>query len=222
MFQNNPQPFNFSKIREHSSLVIVGPSRSGKTTFLRKILSHLKYRATNALVISQDIHLLKDCIQNTKCLTKYDSNVVKSMTNEAKLKKQYNESLIIAVDVMLTRNDLNNEELYNLFINSRHYNIYFIITLHDISVLNAHYRCTVDYYFILQKNIQYYKKDKIYQYCFGHFPTFRDFEKSVKEYEDIPEICIIVDNTNVTTTIPFHYYYPSMNKLRVSFRRSKL
>jgi hypothetical protein len=103
----------------------------------------------------------------------------------------------------------------NVFMNGRHYNIFFMLTMQYVMDLPPALRANVDYVFILRENI-IQNREKLYKSFFGIFPSFDMFSKVMDACTENYE-CLVLDNTvksNKITDCVFWY----KAKVRTGFR----
>ena len=92
------------------------------------------------------------------------------------------------------------------FMNGRHYNIFFMLTMQYVMDLPPALRANVDYVFILRENI-IQNREKLYKSFFGIFPSFDMFSKVMDACTENYE-CLVLDNTvksNKITDCVFWY-----------------
>ena len=138
--------FNDLKFKTPFTAMVAGPTGSGKTSLVRRILSENK----NLILINDPLKVLwcYGCYQElyNKPINNVEISYVEGLTNETEI-KEYKPNIIIIDDLM---NELgNNKKLANLFTkNSHHFNmsVFFIVQnvfhqgsqMRNIS-LNCHY-----------------------------------------------------------------------------------
>jgi hypothetical protein len=103
-----------------------------------------------------------------------------------------------------------------LFMNGRHWNIFFMLTTQYCMDMLPYVRTNVDYVFALRDNVRQ-NRENLYKAFFGVFPTFDQFcqvmDACTENYE-----CMVLDNTSKSNKISdcvFWYKAPIRKNFRV-------
>ena len=86
-----------------------------------------------------------------------------------------------------------------IFMNGRHWDIFFMLTMQYCMDLSPDLRANIDYIFILRENI-IQNREKIYKNFFGIFPTFDMFSHVLNSCTENFE-CLVLDNTSRSNKI---------------------
>jgi hypothetical protein len=86
-----------------------------------------------------------------------------------------------------------------IFMNGRHYRIFFMLTLQYCIDLPPSLRGQIDYVFVLRDNI-IENKQKLYKHFFGVFPTFDSFNEVMTQCTENYE-CLVLNNRSTSNKI---------------------
>jgi hypothetical protein len=86
-----------------------------------------------------------------------------------------------------------------IFMNGRHYRIFFMLTLQYCMDLPPSLRGQIDYVFVLRDNI-IENKQKLYKHFFGVFPTFDSFNEVMTQCTENYE-CLVLNNRSTSNKI---------------------
>lgn len=162
---------NPSDLEDYTSMLIIGPKGSGKSTIVSNILN--KYDETfiyNSLIISR----------NEK-FTKYYQTKYPYTRIEAEYKPEYIDQLLsmgsgaIILDDCLKPNEINNDIcLTELIHHAKYYNKMVIITMSFSAYIDSDTRKAFDYVFLMEDNSVQTQKRIYEQYC-NMYETFDNF-----------------------------------------------
>jgi hypothetical protein len=93
---------------------------------------------------------------------------------------------------MYDKRALKNDAIRNLFMNGRHYNLFFINAMQYVMDMEPSLRANVDYVFALRDTARN-TREKLWKNFFGIFPTYDQFSEAfdacTQNYE-----CMVIDN----------------------------
>jgi hypothetical protein len=101
-------------------------------------------------------------------------------------------AFLILDDCLYDKKWINNIDIRSIFMNGRHYKIFFLITLQHALGLPPVLRNNIDYIFIFRNNIRK-EREKIYHHYAGMFPTYEAFEQVMLQTTENYE-CMVIDN----------------------------
>ena len=101
-------------------------------------------------------------------------------------------AFLVLDDCLYDKKWINNINIRSIFMNGRHYKIFFLITMQHAMGLPPVLRNNIDYVFIFRNNIRK-EREKIYQHYAGMFPSFEAFEQVMMQTTENYE-CMVIDN----------------------------
>ena len=147
--------------------------------------------------------------QMNKIKNVFDIDDIKKIL-ESQSKPNAKRLLLILDDVLHSTLLLNNKLFLDMIANSRHYNIYTIITMQYPLGITPELRVNFGFVFIFQDNFISNKK-RIYEHYFGMFSQFKLFDKIMSEYCEDYGI-LVADNLNHSTSFEDKVkWYKSVN-----------
>lgn len=200
--------FDPSKIASDSVVVFIGKRNTGKSYCMKDIL-HYNRDIPVGVVISPTerangffekfipkMLLYDECEEST--IKKFLDRQIKLTTERKKeLKKMGNSQIdsrafFILDDCLYDKKWINNINIRSMFMNGRHYKIFFLITMQHALGLPPVLRNNIDYIFIFRNNILK-EKQKIYDNYAGMFPSFEVFNQVMNQTTENFE-CLVIDN----------------------------
>jgi hypothetical protein len=200
--------FDPSVIKPDSVITLCGKRGSGKSYLLREILSYHK-SIPAGIVISpteQANQYFQKFIPNFLIYDEYHPDIIqKFLDRQIKINKDRNEQIkkygysdidprafLILDDCLYDKSWPNDKNIRSIFMNGRHYNIFFIVTMQYCLGLPPILRSNVDYVFIFKNNM-IKEREKLYNYYAGMFNDFPTFCK-VMDHCTTDFSCLAVDN----------------------------
>lgn len=215
------QSLKLKTLCKNPSICIIAKRGSGKSWIIRNIFDELNTSSTsdrfieNTLVISPTERMSKfyrNFIPKENIIYEYDKTAISTYLNTVRhLNKQNgNESFqgcIIMDDCLASKSQwMNDPEILELFYNSRHYGIAFIVTFQFPLGLRPELRCNFDYVFLLKEDF-YSNQKRLYDHYGGMFPTFELFRQVFMQLTENFG-CMVINNrgaqSNITDKI-FHF-----------------
>jgi len=200
--------FDPSVIKADSVIALVGKRQSGKSYLLREILSY--HRSIPAgIVISpteQANQFFQKFIPNFLIYYEYSPDIIqKFIDRQIKINKERNDQIkkyghsdidprafLILDDCLYDKSWPTDKNIRSIFMNGRHYKIFFLITMQYCLGLPPILRANIDYVFIFKNNL-IKEREKIYNHYAGVFNDFSTFcsvmDKCTDNYE-----CLVIDN----------------------------
>ncbi len=208
----NIKKMNLSEIPDGAICVFIGKRKSGKSFCIRDLLWHKQDIPTcNIFSGSEKANpFFSDFMPSTFIETELDCERVASIISrqEQLLDKQKEEpekyanadprTLIIFDDVLHDSSWKKSKAVKNIFMNGRHYKIFFILAMQYVLGIGPSLRCNVDYTFIFRDS-SLQNRRKIYD-CFGgavpNFDMFCQLMDSLDKYE-----CLVICNNADKVTL---------------------
>lgn len=204
----NLQKFDMSSIPDDKVVVFIGMRNTGKSYLVRDLLYHHRDIPIGTLISATESankfysNIIPSLFIHEKINSTLLQNVLKRQ--EIIMKRIHKEvkklgkstidprAFLILDDCMYNKKWVNDETIRALFMNGRHYNIFFIITMQYVLGIPPNLRGNVDYVFILREN-NIGNRKRIYENFAGVFPSFEIFcqvmDQCTENYE-----CIVIHN----------------------------
>lgn len=209
------------------TIVVIGKRGSGKSTLIADILWYMKDIPTFFCMsgteegngfYSEYMHPL--CIHN-----EYKNDIVEKIFSQQK--KKHRECVKFGIDPRtkpelgtglllddcgFDKKIMNNQSIRQIFMNGRHFQICFIVSLQYMMGLPPDLRTNTDYVFCLRENIVNNQK-KLYDNFFGCFKKFSHFQEAFNACTNNYE-CLVLDNTTGSTELEdcVFYYKAALGK----------
>ena len=194
----NLRKFNISSIKDDAVVVFIGRRRTGKSFALRDLMFHNRDIPFGTIISGTEeaSPFYKNFIPKTYIFHEFDENIVNNILTRQKelLKKkdQYHEykkmdpRIFLILDDCLFDNDwVRTRGIRSLFMNGRHFKVFFLITMQYPLGIPPSLRTNVDYTFIMREPY-YSNRKRIYENFAGMFPDFNMFcqvMNSLEQYE---------------------------------------
>lgn len=203
--------FDISTIDDNKVIVILGKRDTGKSFLVRDLLYH-----------HRDIPI-GTVVSATECANKFYSNIIpnifihekpnpeivaNAMKRQDKLHRRIRKEMkhngksdidpraFLILDDCLAEGKrwIRHEAVQSAFLNGRHFNLLFVITLQYPMGLPPMLRGNIDYVFILRDNLISNRK-RIYENYAGMFPSFDFFCQTVTACTNDYELLVINNNS---------------------------
>lgn len=200
--------FDPSKIASDSVVVFIGKRNTGKTFCMKDILNYHKNIPVGIAISPTErangffekfipkMLLYDDCEEQV--IKKFLDRQIRITTErKMELKKTGTSQIdpkafLILDDCLYDKRWINDVSIRSIFMNGRHYKIFFLITMQHALGLPPVLRNNIDYIFIFRNNI-IKEKQKIYDNYAGMFPTFEVFNQVMNQTTENFE-CLVIDN----------------------------
>lgn len=211
----NLKKFDISKITDDKVVVLIGKRNTGKSFLVRDILYHHRNLPIGTVISGTEMAngfyssiLPKQFIHHEFNPSIVD-NVIKRQKKLIKQikkdKAHYNHSNIdprlffIMDDCLYDASWSRDENIRCIFMNGRHFKIFFIITMQFPLGVPPNLRTNIDYVFILRENTINNRK-RIFDNYAGIFPNFDIFNQVMDQCTQNYE-CLVIDNTSKSNEI---------------------
>jgi hypothetical protein len=201
--------FNMSSIKDDSVVVLIGKRNTGKSYLTKDLLynnrdipvgtvispTEMANKFYSSMVPPIFIHdeytppVVSNVVKRQKKLKKI-VNTPNNNTNEENLDLR---TFLILDDCLYDNSWQKDKNIRNIFMNGRHYNILFILTMQFALGIPPNLRTNIDYVFILRENIVSNRK-RIYDHYAGMFPTFDMFCSTMDQCTENFECLVICNN----------------------------
>ena len=200
--------FDMKSIKDDKVVVLIGKRDTGKSFLVKDLLYYHQdipigtvvsgTESANSfyseIVPSLFIHdeFTPELINNVVRRQKLIVNKTKEDIARKGSTKIDPRAFIILDDCLYDKSWIKDKNIRTLFMNGRHYNIMFIITMQYALGIPPNLRTNVDFVFILRENYVSNRK-RLYEHYTGMFPTFEMFcqvmDQCTENYE-----CLVINN----------------------------
>uniref|UniRef100_A0A6C0F8Y3 Uncharacterized protein n=1 Tax=viral metagenome TaxID=1070528 RepID=A0A6C0F8Y3_9ZZZZ len=197
--------FNPKTMPDNCVVVFIGKRRTGKTKLVTDILYHKRQIPVGVVMSGTEDGngYYKQYVPDLFVYGEYHSEVTeKLITRQRQLCKSNtpnNNVFMLLDDCMYDKKMIREKNIRQIFMNGRHWNIMFMLTMQYCMDLSPDLRANIDYIFILRENILQ-NREKIYKNFFGIFPTFDMFNQVMNSCTENFE-CLVLDNTSRSNKI---------------------
>ena len=200
--------FDMKTLKAGSVVVLIGKRETGKSFLVRDILYHNKDMPIGTIISGTEgansfySHMVPSIYIYGEYEPQIIDNVIKrqvlvrkEMKKEVAMRGHTNidpRAFLILDDCLYDASWTKDKNVRSLFMNGRHYNETFIITMQYCMGIPPSLRTNVDFVFILRENLINNRK-KLYEQYAGMFPSFDIFcqvmDQCTENYE-----CIVIHN----------------------------
>jgi len=200
--------FDMKILKAGSVVVLIGKRETGKSFLVRDILYHNKDMPIGTIISgTEDANsFYSHMVPSIYIYGEYEPQIIdnvikrqvlvrKEMKKEVAMRGHTNidpRAFLILDDCLYDASWTKDTNVRSLFMNGRHYNETFIITMQYCMGIPPSLRTNVDFVFILRENLINNRK-KLYEQYAGMFPSFDIFcqvmDQCTENYE-----CIVVHN----------------------------
>ena len=211
--------------------VFIGRRNTGKSVLVTDILYHMR-KIPMGVVMSgteESNEHYKEYVPDSFIYGQFEPPVVeKVITHQQqaikKLKPEQKEDFknpdnsvfMLLDDCMFDNKWTRDKNMRCIFMNGRHYRIFFMLTLQYCMDLPPSLRGQIDYVFVLRDNI-IENKQKLYKHFFGIFPTFDSFNEVMTQCTENYE-CLVINNNSKSNKLQdqvFWYKADAHNDFRL-------
>ena len=200
--------FDPSTIQSDSVVDFIGKRNTGKSYCMKDILSYHKELPVGIVVSPTETanNYFEKFIPNMLIYDEYEPTIIKKfLERQININKQKGEQLkkygssdidsrafLILDDCLYDKTWPTDKNIRSIFINGRHYKIFFLITMQYCLGLPPILRANIDYVFIFKNNL-IKEREKIYNHYAGIFNDFSTFCTVMDNCTDNYE-CLVIDN----------------------------
>lgn len=218
--------FDPTKIAADSVILFLGKRHTGKSVCLKDIMNTHKDLPVGVVISPTErangyfekfipkMLIYDECEDGT--IKKFLDRQIAISSEKKKEEKRYGSSKIdaraffILDDCLYDKRWMNNINIRSMFMNGRHYKIFFLITMQHALGLPPVLRNNIDYIFIFRNNIVK-EKQKIYDHYAGMFPSFEVFSQVMNQTTENYE-CLVIDNKIQSNKLEEQVFWYKANK----------
>ena len=202
--------FNIKSISQDKVIVLIGKRETGKSFLVKDLLYNNRNIPVGVTISGTEAsnHFYSGIMPSIFIHDEYTPQIVHNVIRRQKhIKKKINNqidqsgtsiinpnSFLILDDCMDDDSWTKDKNIKTCFLNGRHWNIMFIITMQFSLGIPPKLRTNIDYIFILRENIVSNRK-RLYEHYAGMFPTFETFcqvmDQCTENYE-----CLVINNNS--------------------------
>lgn len=203
--------FDPSKIGNDKVCLFIGKRGTGKSTLVTDIMYHKRNIPAGVVMSATEDgnHYYSQYVPDLFVHGKYDKEVIERIIEAQKAKMnrfgKVDPVFILLDDCMYDKSFLKDECIRTLFMNGRHWKIFFLMTTQYCMDLPPGLRTNVDYVFCLRENV-IQNREKLYKNFFGIFPTLHMFQQVMDSCTENFE-CLVLDNTSRSNKIEECVFY---------------
>jgi hypothetical protein len=203
--------FDPSKIASDKVILFIGKRGSGKSTLVMDIMYHKRNIPTGVVMSATEDgnHFYKQYIPDLFIYGCYNKetieNIIQRQSYNINKYGSTNNVFILLDDLMFDKSFLKDDCIRTLFMNGRHWKVFFMVTAQYCMDLPPALRTNIDYVFCLRENI-IQNREKLYKSFFGVFPTFGMFQQVLDACTENYE-CLVIDNTSRSNKINECVFY---------------
>jgi hypothetical protein len=214
--------FDPSRIGDDKVCVFIGKRGTGKSTLVTDILYHKKHIPAGVVMSGTEDgnHFYRQFVPDIFIYGEYQREVIEKVIDRQKRLKSKGGSVspafMLLDDCMWNKAFLKDPCIRQCFMNGRHWNIFFMLTMQYCMDLSPDLRTNVDYVFILRENV-IQNRERLWKSFFGIFPSFELFNQVMNACTENFE-CLVLDNTSRSNKIEdcvFYYKAPIRKNFRV-------
>lgn len=180
--------------------VIIGKRGTGKTHLVTDLLYYTRKIPMGVVMSGTEesaIHYAKyipDLFIYDDFQPEVISQIITQQRKEIKKGDKIDHSLFILLDdCMYDKKSVKSKDIRGIFMNGRHWKIFFLLTMQYCMDLPPDLRSNVDYVFLLREPV-IQNRIKLYKNFFGIFPTFDAFQEVMNACTENYD-CLVLDNT---------------------------
>lgn len=218
--------FEPSKAKANAIWVIVGPRNTGKTVLLKDILYNIRKNYDVAFAMcgtEMSAEMCREILPSLLVHSEgYDDALTTRFADTCKYlveQKKPRSVLSIEDDLFSNPNYLKSKTQNKLHVNGRHWKTSKITCCQHCMYIPPHIRTNVDYVLATRETTMNNRK-KLYDYLFGTFPNFKEFNRAFDACTDDHK-CLVIDKTCATGKITDAIKWYKANLVLPPFKVSK-
>ena len=194
--------------------IFIGRRHTGKSELVTDILYHMRKIPVGVVMsgTEESNEHYKEYVPDSFIYGQYEPEVIqKIIANQQKVIKKLSPSekenfkdpgnsiFLLMDDCMFDNKWTRDKDMRCIFMNGRHYRIFFMLTLQYCMDLPPSLRGQCDYIFVLRENI-IENKQKLWKHFFGIFPDFETFSQVLTQCTENYE-CLVLNVRSTSNKI---------------------
>lgn len=196
--------FDPTKMGDDKVCVFIGKRGTGKSTLVTDILWHKKHLPVGMAMsgTEEGNGYYKQFIPDSFVYGDYNKDALEKLIERQKRLLRANKCqpvFLLMDDCMYDRSFMRDICIRQLFMNGRHWKIFFMMTTQYCMDMTPMIRTNVDYVFALRDNVRQ-NRENLFKAFFGVFPTYSQFSDVMDACtEDYG--CLVLDNTSKSNKV---------------------
>ena len=214
--------FDMASIKDDKVVVMIGKRDTGKSFLCKDLLYYHQDIPVGSVISATDsancfygkmvpplfIHgeyndeiIKKVLLRQTRCMSQYKKEE-SQIASQGVIGKKISidpRTFVILDDCLYDNSWTKSKHIRSLFMNGRHFKVFFIITMQYALGIPPNLRTNIDYVFILRENIVQNRR-RLYECYAGMFPTFEVFcdvmNQTTENYE-----CLVINNNSKSNNL---------------------
>ncbi len=201
--------FNMNMIKDHQNILVIGLRNTGKSFLTKDILYHQRDIPIGTIVSpTENINrFYKDFVPSVFIQNEYSPDMIKNFMKRQKslIKRIHkgenidNRAFLVLEDCIYDKNWYKDNNIKNIYMNSRNWGIFFILTTQHLLDIPPMLRACIDFVFIFKNNIESQRK-RIYKQYAMMIPTFEMFCTILDSIQD-DHTCLVINNCSPSPKI---------------------
>ena len=200
--------FDPTRIRHDCVCVFIGKRGTGKTTLVTDILHKLRKIPVGLCVSGTEASsgyysaFIPDLFIHTEYSTGLLDNLIanqKKILRKSNKKDIRNAAFALLDDCMYDNSLGKDKTIRAVFMNGRHWNMLFMLTMQYCMDIPPALRANIDYVFLLRESIQA-NRERMWKNFAGIFPTYQMFSEVFNQCTSDFE-CMVIDNPSRSNDI---------------------
>lgn len=199
--------FDPAKMADDKTCVFIGKRGTGKSTLVTDILWHKRHLPAGIAMsgTEEGNGHFRQFIPDLFVYSKYDRQAIENLVARqkalvARLGKDRTPPVFLLMDdCMYERSFMRDECIRELFMNGRHFKIFFMMTTQYVMDMTPMIRSNTDYVFVLRDNVKQ-NRENLYKAFFGMFPSQAAFNAVMDACTENYE-CLVLNNTSTSNKI---------------------
>jgi len=194
--------FDINEVKDDKVVVLIGKRDTGKSFLCKDILFHHNDIPAGQVISGTEgaNQFYSQIVPKLFIHNEFNTSIVDNMLKRQKLmldKQRSGEQVdprafLILDDCLYDNAWAKTPIMRSIFMNGRHYNLLFLLTMQYALGIPPNLRTNIDYIFILRENYVSNRK-RLYEHYAGMFPTFEMFcqvmDQCTEDYE-----CLVINN----------------------------
>jgi hypothetical protein len=174
-YQLQLKKFNPATMPDNATCVFLGRRRTGKSTLVTDILWYKKHLPAGVVMSATEDgngHF-RQFVPDLFIYNDFSRDAAEKLLERQKRLKaagKYSPVFFLMDDCMYDKTRMKEPIIREIFMNGRHYNIFFLFTAQYAMDVPPAIRGNIDYVFVLRENIRK-NRENLYESFFGCFPT---------------------------------------------------
>jgi hypothetical protein len=195
--------FDMRMIPPASTCMIVAKRGQGKSTLIKDLMYYKQDIPVGTVISATEPSncFFEKFVPRMFIHFKYDTVIIQNfLKRQKKLKKRIkrgehldNRAYLIFDDMMYDQSWKKDQEMREIFFNSRHFETLFVCALQDPMGIPPNFRGNIDFVFLLKENNRT-NKEKLWKHYAAVFPTYEMFSETLDQCTNNRE-CLVINNT---------------------------